>query len=110
MSPPPLLEEEIGLIRRLEPALSRALAILGYDRLYDLDDVANGKGGAENADFWLRAVQRKLAGNSGFSEAEAHALLDGYDVSQGPCAALDRVDIAPSRASETFPPLPLPPS
>lgn len=69
--------EEALLI--LELALARALAILGHERLYGLDDVANGS--AEHADFWMRAVQRKLAGNSGFGKAEADVLLDGYDVS-----------------------------
>lgn len=60
-------------------ALSCALATLGYENLYDLDDIANG--GAEHADFWLQAVQRKLAGNDGFGKPEADALLDGYDAS-----------------------------
>lgn len=58
-------------------ALSRALAILGYV-LYDLDHVANG--GPDQADFWLRAVQRKLAGDDGFSKLEIDDLLSGYDV------------------------------
>ncbi|KAF3483850.1 nad dependent epimerase protein [Arthroderma uncinatum] len=58
-------------------ALSRALAVLGYENLYDLDDIACG--GPEHADFWLNAAQRKLSGESSFSLEEVNHILDGYD-------------------------------
>lgn len=60
-------------------ALSRALGTLGYSRLYDLDDIANG--GPEHAEFWLRAVRHKLSGQKAFSKSEIDTLLQGYDVS-----------------------------
>jgi hypothetical protein len=59
-------------------ALSRALATLGYDNLYDLDTVANGS--PDHAAFWVRAVERKLSGQPGFDSAEAVAFFDGYHV------------------------------
>ena len=59
-------------------ALSRALATMGYGNLYDLDAVANGS--PEHADFWVRAVERKLSGRPGFDSAEAVAFFDGYHV------------------------------
>ncbi|PFH61437.1 hypothetical protein XA68_17341 [Ophiocordyceps unilateralis] len=66
----------LGLSRTGGTSLSRALGMLGYERLYDLDDVANGD--PEQADFWLRAVRRKLEGGKGFDRAEIEALLKGY--------------------------------
>ncbi|RDA94417.1 hypothetical protein CP533_2288 [Ophiocordyceps camponoti-saundersi (nom. inval.)] len=72
---PPLLV--LGLSRTGGTSLSRALGLLGYERLYDLDDIANGE--PEQADFWLRAVRRKLDGEEGFDRTEIEALLKGYD-------------------------------
>ncbi|EFQ99680.1 hypothetical protein MGYG_02693 [Nannizzia gypsea CBS 118893] len=67
----------LGLSRTGGTSLSRALGALGYENLYDLDDIANG--GPEHARFWLNAAQRKLSGKSGFSLEEVDGVLDGYD-------------------------------
>ncbi|RDA85192.1 hypothetical protein CP532_2379 [Ophiocordyceps camponoti-leonardi (nom. inval.)] len=81
---PPLLV--LGLSRTGGTSLSRALSLLGYERLYDLDDVANDE--PDQADFWLRAVRRKLDGGEGFDRLEIEALLKGYDgVRNVPAAA-----------------------
>ncbi|RCI14690.1 hypothetical protein L249_6894 [Ophiocordyceps polyrhachis-furcata BCC 54312] len=81
---PPLLV--LGLSRTGGTSLSRALGLLGYERLYDLDDVANGE--PDQAEFWLRAARRKLDGGEGFDRTEIKALLKGYDgVRNVPAAA-----------------------
>ncbi|KAJ9308330.1 hypothetical protein DTO217A2_2053 [Paecilomyces variotii] len=72
--PPPLLV--LGLSRTGGTSLATALGLLGYQRLYDLDDVAHG--GPEHADFWLQAVQKKLSGKEEFSY-DFDQLLHGYD-------------------------------
>ncbi|GJN71136.1 hypothetical protein PLICBS_005198 [Purpureocillium lilacinum] len=81
---PPLLV--LGLSRTGGTSLSRALATLGYENLYDLDTVANGS--PEHAAFWVRAIERKLSGQPGFDGTEAAAFFDGYDgVRNVPAAA-----------------------
>ncbi|KAL3951703.1 hypothetical protein ACCO45_013420 [Purpureocillium lilacinum] len=72
--------------RGYKSSLSRALATLGYENLYDLDTVANGS--PEHAAFWVRAIERKLSGQPGFDGTEAAAFFDGYDgVRNVPAAA-----------------------